>query len=94
MLGEAAADRDEWEEQVMPIDAVLRHLPPISLNPLTEDQFRHGQPVRATPQEVEASRVTPGALVRIYDSEGALIATATYDPSGPWWKPDKVIAPA
>ncbi len=91
---QAAADRGEWEKQVGPIDAVLGHLPPISLNPLTEDQFRHGQSVRATQREVDASRVTPGALVRIYDSEGSLIATATYDPSGPWWKPDKVIAPA
>ncbi len=89
-----AADQDEWEEQVRPIDAVLRHLPPISLNPLTEDEFRHGQPVRAMPRDVDASRVTPGALVRVYDSEGVLIATATYDASGPWWKPDRVIAPA
>ncbi len=91
---QAVADRDEWEEQVRPIDFVLRHLPPITLNPLMEGQFRNGQPVRATPREVDATRVAPGALVRIYDSEGVLIATATYDPSGPWWKPDRVIAPA
>jgi tRNA pseudouridine55 synthase len=91
---QAAADRGEWAEHVRPIDAVLQHLSSISLNPLTEDQFRHGQPVRVTQREVDASRVMPGALVRIYDSDGSLIATATYDPSGPWWKPDKVIAPA
>jgi anaerobic selenocysteine-containing dehydrogenase len=64
------------------------------MNPLTEDQIRNGQSVRATSKEVESTNVQEGDLVRVYDSDGAFIATAQFDPEGPWWKPDKVISPA
>ena len=91
---ESLANEDRWEDAILPIDAVLSDLPRVAMNPLTEDQIRNGQSVRATSKEVVDMNVQEGDLVRVYDSEGAFIATAQYDSAGPWWKPDKVISPA
>lgn len=92
---ESLASADRWQEDaVLPIDAVLSDLPRVAMNPLTGDQIRNGQSVRATSKEVDGANVEEGDLVRVYDSEGVFIATAEFDPSGPFWKPDKVISPA
>ena len=91
---ESLANEERWQDVILPIDVVLSELPSINMNPLTEDQIRNGQSVRATSREVDTTNVEEGDLVRVYDSGGAFIATAQYDPTGPWWKPDKVISPA
>ena len=91
---ESLANEERWQDAILPIDVVLSELPSINMNPLTEDQIRNGQSVRATSREVDTTNVEEGDLVRVYDSGGAFIATAQYDPTGPWWKPDKVISPA
>ena len=90
---ESLANEERWQDAILPIDVVLSELPSINMNPLTEDQIRNGQSVRATSREVDTTNVQEGDLVRVYDSGGAFIATAQYDPTGPWWKPDKVISP-
>ncbi len=90
---ETLSTEDRWQDAILPIDAVLANLPSVAMNPLTEDQIRNGQSVRATSKEVDGTGVHEGDLVRVYDSEGSFIATAQYDPTGPWWKPDKVISP-
>jgi tRNA pseudouridine55 synthase len=91
---EELASEDRWQDAILPIDVVLPDLPSVAMNPLTVDQIRNGQSVRASLKEIDATKVVEGDLVRVYDSEGMFIATAQYDPTGPWWKPDKVISPA
>lgn len=91
---ESLASEERWQDAILPIDVVLSEFPSVNMNPLTEDQIRNGQSVRATSREVDTTNVQEGDLVRVYDSDGAFIATAQYDPTGPWWKPDKVISSA
>jgi tRNA pseudouridine55 synthase len=90
---ERLAQDGRWAEALLPIDSVLADLPRVVMNPLTEELVRNGQPVRATPREIEAAALEAGGLARVYDAQGEFIATASFDPTGPWWKPDKVISP-
>ncbi len=83
-----------WEGQLYPIDFVLTHLPAVELNPLNEERMRQGQPIRAGVGSSALPGAQFGQRARIYSDHGELIAVARYDPSGPWWRPEKVVSPA
>lgn len=81
-----------WTDVLHPADFVLQDLPKVVLDPLAEEQLRHGQPVLATP--ASGMGMAPGARARMYSSEGLFLALARYDPSGSRWRPEKVISAA
>lgn len=83
-----------WLELMYPVDFVLEHLPAIVVDPLNEEHIRQGRPVRAGVGGRNDLQQEGGQRARIYGSEGELIAVARYDPSGPWWRPEKVVSPA
>jgi tRNA pseudouridine55 synthase len=78
-----------WPEALRPADFVLQDLPSVVLDPLSEEQLRHGQavPARDFDDRGAGSQVT----ARMYSVEGVLLALARYDPAGPWWRPEKVV---
>lgn len=81
-----------WTEALHPADFVLQDLPKVVLDPLAEEQLKHGQMVPAS--GASGGDKEPGSSARMYSSEGVFLALARYDPSGPWWRPDKVISAA
>ncbi|MBI2966109.1 MAG: tRNA pseudouridine(55) synthase TruB [Chloroflexi bacterium] len=81
-----------WEQALYAPDFVLEDLPKVVLDPVGEEMICHGQAVPATGRTVVAA--TAGALARMYSTEGRFLALARYDVAGPWWRPEKVVAPA
>jgi tRNA pseudouridine55 synthase len=79
-----------WTEVLRPPDFVLGGLPRVELDPLAEEHLLHGQPVPAT--RVAPGSLAPGDRARVYSSDGRFLALARYDPAGPWWRPDRVVA--
>lgn len=82
-----------WRERLHPIDFVLTHLPAVQLNPLNEERIRQGQPIRAGMGSSDIPAAQFGQRARIYSDQGEFVAVARYDPSGPWWRPEKVVSP-
>lgn len=56
----------ERARELLPVDRLLEHLPPMTLAPRDAERFAHGQPVLAPPE------VGPGP-VRAYDAAGRLV---------------------
>jgi len=74
-----------WRDALRPPDFVLDHLPGIVLDPLAEEQLRHGQVVPA--RDFNDRGTGQVARARMYSIDGVFLALARYDPAGPWWRP-------
>lgn len=81
-----------WTEALFPPDFVLGDIPKVVVDPIGEEMIGHGQAVPATGKA--AVGIAAGAPARMYSSEGRFLALVRYDPAGPWWRPEKVVAPA
>jgi tRNA pseudouridine55 synthase len=78
-----------WRDALRPPDFVLDHLPGIVLDPLAEEQLRHGQVVPA--RDFNDCGTGQVARARMYSVDGVFLALARYDPAGSWWRPEKVV---
>ncbi len=88
---ERRAAGGRWQELLLPLDFMLQHLKPVTLDPLREEMVLNGQPLPAGDIGGGQEEFTTGDQVRAYSREGRLIAILRYEESGRRWRPDKVI---
>lgn len=91
---EHAEKLGNWREALLPIDFPLGHLRRVVVDELAVERIRHGQAVRASERVSPAPPPAPGELACLCAKDGGMVAMARFDPSGPWWKPEKVVSPA
>jgi tRNA pseudouridine55 synthase len=91
---EAAFERGDWREHLLPMDYALLEMPAITLHIEDEKDIRHGQSVVIDEDRTEAlPAIEDGMQCRAYAEDGSLVAIIRYDSDSEMWRPRKVFAP-
>ena len=90
---EAAFDRGDWQEHLLPMDYALLEMPAITLHIEDEKDIRHGQSVTVDEDRIEAlPAIEDAMLCRAYAEDGSLVAIIRYDGGTRMWRARKVFA--
>ena len=91
---EAAFERGDWQEHLLPMDYALLEMPAITLHIEDEKDIRHGQSVAIDEDRTETiAAIEDGMLSRAYAEDGSLVAIIRYDGATGMWRARKVFAP-
>jgi tRNA pseudouridine55 synthase len=91
---EAAFERGDWVEHLLPLDYGLIHMPQVTLHIEDEKDIRHGQAVAIDGERTEGiPAISDGMLCRAYAEDGSLVAIIRYDAALGMWRARKVFEP-
>jgi len=89
---EAAFERGDWQEHLLPMDYALLEMPAITLHIEDEKDIRHGQSVSIDEDRTETlPAIEDEMLCRAYAEDGSLVAIIRYDGGSGMWRARKVF---
>jgi tRNA pseudouridine55 synthase len=89
---EAAFDRGDWQEHLLPMDYALLEMPAITLHIEDEKDIRHGQSVSIDEDRTETlPAIEDGMLCRAYAEDGSLVGIIRYEAAMGMWRARKVF---
>jgi tRNA pseudouridine55 synthase len=89
---EAAFERGDWQDHLLPMDYALLQMPAITLHIEDEKDIRHGQSVSLDEDRTETlPAIEDGMLCRAYAEDGSLVAIIRFDAEKGMWRARKVF---